>query len=339
MANAVTEPDVGSQLVVPAGLMYFDEWNTDNEKTGAIHLGESEAFTIAISGDTLTRNTRTTAARDLIKQLQTNVTRVATISTLSIIDDTIRLFLTATESTVTQTASAVANEEHKYIQTGRIYRFGATTSNPVGIQGAASVSVTNHDATKAAWAGATAYAVGDNVEKVSDDGTVFRCKVAHTSHASTEPTWVTTTVADFDTAGSLTADAGGTADVWEYIAAANTTFTVVTDYELDDTAATGARIRWVSATQPRYIYVNYTPTANSRTRHATSDTIRKTGELIVVTANQGTDSVYVMPKVELSASGDLDLINDGSAFQILTFEAGILKSGSLSAIYRDGIAV
>jgi hypothetical protein len=46
-------------------------------------------------------------------------------------------------------------------------------------------------ASATAWAVGTAYAVGDIVRKVASNGHVFRCIVAGTSHATTEPTWPT----------------------------------------------------------------------------------------------------------------------------------------------------
>lgn len=47
------------------------------------------------------------------------------------------------------------------------------------------------DASVTAWAGSTAYVVGDIVRPTSADGHIYRCVVAGTSH-SVEPTWVTT---------------------------------------------------------------------------------------------------------------------------------------------------
>ncbi len=43
-----------------------------------------------------------------------------------------------------------------------------------------------------AWATGTAYVVGNVRRKVADNGHVYMCVVAGTSHATTEPTWPTT---------------------------------------------------------------------------------------------------------------------------------------------------
>lgn len=46
-------------------------------------------------------------------------------------------------------------------------------------------------ASATAWTAATAYSVGDIVRKVTTNGHIYRCTVAGTSHATTEPVWTT----------------------------------------------------------------------------------------------------------------------------------------------------
>lgn len=48
-------------------------------------------------------------------------------------------------------------------------------------------------ASATAWTAATVYSVGEIVRKVSTNGHIYRVVVAGTSHATTEPTWPTTT--------------------------------------------------------------------------------------------------------------------------------------------------
>ena len=67
------------------------------------------------------------------------------------------------------------------------------TGYTAGGEALVNKTVTTTDSSAlAAWAASTAYAVGDVVRAVTDNGNVFRCVVAGTSGA-TEPTWVTTT--------------------------------------------------------------------------------------------------------------------------------------------------
>lgn len=340
---AITSPDVGSQLVIPSGIIYINPWNSDDEKTGEFDFGESEAFSLNAAGTELARNSRRVKTRPLIKRVNVDNTRTATIQTLSQTINNLQMLFGGSKESIVQTASAVANEERKNIVYDRIYQLGELSANPVGIIGAASISIAGYDSTKAAWASTTAYAVGDNVEKVSDDGTVFRVKTAGTSDGS-EPTWVTTTPASVDssgepTEGSLTTD--GTV-VWEYLGDFDDTpYVEDTDYELDATATKGARFRWINTTvNPRYIYANYTPTANSRTRIKTGLSLITTASVRIITDNEGTDKVYYFPKMELQSDGDYELINDGGSFVAASLAAGVLDpGGGLAEIYIDDIPV
>ena len=54
-----------------------------------------------------------------------------------------------------------------------------------------------------AWAVATGYVLGDLVRKTTDDGHCYRCVVAGTSHATTEPVWVTTTLRESPVDGTV----------------------------------------------------------------------------------------------------------------------------------------
>jgi hypothetical protein len=77
--------------------------------------------------------------------------------------------------------------------TGTGYSAGGVTL------GSKTITYTAANSWATTWATNTAYAVGDIVRPTSGNGHLFRCIVAGTSHASTEPTWPTTsgaTVAD-----------------------------------------------------------------------------------------------------------------------------------------------
>lgn len=54
------------------------------------------------------------------------------------------------------------------------------------------------------WAVATAYIVGDKVQPIAGNGFVYKCTVAGTSNATTEPTWPVTTIGTTVTDGTCT---------------------------------------------------------------------------------------------------------------------------------------
>jgi hypothetical protein len=66
------------------------------------------------------------------------------------------------------------------------------------LQAAASPGVTDISLTPTDilphWTAATSYIVGDKVQPVSGNGFVYKCTVAGTSHATTEPTWPVVTI-------------------------------------------------------------------------------------------------------------------------------------------------
>ena len=55
-----------------------------------------------------------------------------------------------------------------------------------------TITVTAANSFGTTWATGTVYAVGDVVRPVSGNGHLYKCIIAGTSHASTEPTWTTT---------------------------------------------------------------------------------------------------------------------------------------------------
>jgi hypothetical protein len=61
----------------------------------------------------------------------------------------------------------------------------------------------NYDTAGDIWRYGTAYVIGDKVRSLLDNGNIFVCTVAGTSHASTEPTWTTTEGATY-TDGTVT---------------------------------------------------------------------------------------------------------------------------------------
>ncbi len=69
--------------------------------------------------------------------------------------------------------------------------------------GVASITLTPTDILPV-WAVATAYVVGDKVQPIGGNGFVYKCTVAGTSNASTEPTWPVITLGTTVTDGTCT---------------------------------------------------------------------------------------------------------------------------------------
>ena len=69
----------------------------------------------------------------------------------------------------------------------------------------------NTGVTRTAWVANTAYSIDDIVRPVTANGYQYRCSVAGTSHATTEPTW-TTSLGVNNTDGSVSWDKYFSAD-------------------------------------------------------------------------------------------------------------------------------
>lgn len=79
-----------------------------------------------------------------------------------------------------------------------------TPSSPVLLIGDAYEHLLrNYDTVFTVWKAGKVYIVGDKIKSTADNGNIFVCTVAGTSHASTEPTWNTTEGATY-TDGTVT---------------------------------------------------------------------------------------------------------------------------------------
>lgn len=100
------------------------------------------------------------------------------------LSDTLKVLL-ATSSYVPNLDTHEVKSDVTNEVTGTNYTAGGTTL------ASKTVTVTAANSWATAWATGHAYAVGDIVRPTTGNGHLFRCIVAGTSHATTEPTWPT----------------------------------------------------------------------------------------------------------------------------------------------------
>ena len=330
---AITSLDAGSTIELGSGVIYFDPWDTNSFRTGEIDLGEPDDVSLTIEqGDSTERRTRRTVARAVIFSTSTQGTKSISITSLTVTEEILRLFISGEKTTVTQAASAVTDEIiwSRGVESGDYFQLGQSASNPVGILGGTSITIGSARSDIAAWQATTGYTVGEQVEKVSDDGTVWTVIVAGTT-GGTEPTWPTAGIGDTVVSGTVT---------FMRTASAQETFTLDTDYQLESGADGGLRIKWISPDTFPYAFVaNYTPTASTRTRVQTGDDSSIFGTLRFVAA--ATSPVFakhiVCHKVELIPEGDLGLITDETTPKQVGFTAKILSVSGTPDIMIDGV--
>lgn len=330
---AITLKNVGGTVELGSGILYFDPWDSDNFRTGEIHMGEPDDVTFTVEqGDVVERKTRTTVARSTIFTQTSSGTRSLSFTGLTVDDEALKLFISGEKETIAQTATPVTDEViwSEGLEAERYFQLGQSSTNPVGVIGGSSVSITSFPSGIVAWAATTAYSVGDAVEKTVDDGTVWAVTVAGTSGGS-EPTWPTTAIGDTVVSGTVT---------FKRVADAQETFTLDTDYQLETGTDGGLRIKWISPdTFPFALWANYTPTANSRTRLKTGENFSLVGtaRFISAAANPVFGKNYVFNKVELVPEGDFGLVTDESTLKTIGFTATILSVTGTPDIVIDGV--
>lgn len=305
---------------IPRGKVYFDPYDANDALTGERHLGNCPAFTVAAESERAEHYSSETGLKqkDASVLLQVNRTGSMTIDNMS--TENVGLFISGSESTVTQTSTTVSGEEHTVIS-GRHYQLGYSTNNPGGARGISGVTVA---ADADAWATATAYAVGDIVKPTSgSDLHYYRCTVAGTSHASTEPTWPTdgSTITD----GTVTWEDAGTL-----------AFVAGTDYNVDTDLGRLQILDTVGAV-PTPIVVGYTRPAKTWDRIASGSETQLYGAMRIISDNaSGDDRDFYFPYVSLQPSGDMPIIAEGTDFASMQFTVEVLKPANMEAIYIDG---
>lgn len=314
----VTEPGLGS------GVVEVNLFDDDGNPTGWIDTGYTIDFPLTIDTGTPTESfSRRNSSRAKIFSKAGTVSRTFTATTQSINDEMLKIWLAATVSTVTQTASGVTNEEWVNVQYGRLYRFGESTTNPGGVRGVSSVTLRTYPSAATSWS-SSAYALGDYVDP--GNGYVYRVTTDNGNSDASEPTWPTT-IGQTVTDGDL---------VWTCVDTKKT-FVANTDYELDDSAATGGRVLWTeSAGDHSYVFADYTPTANSRTRLSTGTSAQKSGKVRFYMDEPNAGEIFTCQSCTIRPSGDYALLGDETTLQSLTFEIEILEPASGAAIVRDG---
>lgn len=115
-----------------------------------------------------------------------------------------------------------------------------------------------------------------------------------------------------------------------------TTYTLTDDY-LVDLEMGRLQIVEGGAISAGNIKVTYDKPASSWTRVKSGSTAEVSGSLRVVADNaSGTNRDWFMPKVTLTPSGDLPIIQEGTDFTTMEFGVEVLKAANREALYIDG---
>lgn len=176
---------------IPRGRVFFDPYDGSDALTGERPFGNCPGLTVNIETESAEHFSSTTGLREKDASVLLQVTRTGTLTCDNMSTTNVGMWISGTESTVTQASTPVANEPHTVIQ-GRFYQLGYSTSNPGGARNIGSVVVTNS-------AGSTTYDITDDYLLDTDLGRIQiveggaiasgGAQVIHVDYTPTATTW------------------------------------------------------------------------------------------------------------------------------------------------------
>jgi hypothetical protein len=299
-------------IVLGRGICYFAPFDAAGVPMGERDLGQVESLSLTIEQQVESYYSKRTAVATKLVEYVTQTDFAGEFVVADMSADNIAMFLAGSRSTVTQSATPIANERIYNAESGREFQLGALSGSPAGARNVSSVSVKLYELVNAsARADTTAYAVGDIYKSTTN---VFLVTTAGTS-AGSAPSFNTTAVGDATTDGTAVVKFLGT----------TAAFTVTTHYLLSAEAARVGIVAGANLALACDLYtevtgdylslnVDYTPAAESRDRMVTSGGGSITGQFRHVADNSiGTNRDTFISSCKLSTNGQIPLIGDGTA--------------------------
>lgn len=332
----ITAPHV-DQYTLGKGRVYFNPWDTNDVPQGERFLGNCPSFTLSVESEKLDHISSKSGIGEKDDSATLSLTRTAAITCDNVTLDNYALFVIGDKSTKSVSSGSVTDEViGPIVATDRYHQIGELSGTPAGLRNLTSVdavSVKEGD-DASSWSGTTAYALGAVVVPTTPNSHWYMATTAGTSGAG-EPTWPTngTTVVD----GTVTwQDMGLIALVED------------TDFQTDlplgrlyimTTGAIATFIPLLPAGITVNLNVDYTRSTTSWGEVASSSLTATTGSMRFVADNpKGANQDAFLPKVEVSPSGELQLIS-GEDWATVGFDVEVLtKDDSTSQVYIDGRA-
>lgn len=311
--------------------------NADGSYDGYRFFGNCPEFDITVASDTITHTNSQGGIDEVDATVPKSITRTGKVTCDNLSIENLLLFLSANESTISQTATPVTGYSIPNAKANRTYQLGETTGNPSGVRGVGSVTVAFDTTDAVTRANSTAYPKGELIIPATPNAHLYLVTVAGTSGSS---------VPTFPTSGGTVAD--GTATLQDLgtiaVTAADANYLVDTNLGLLsivpggtlDTASALMIGLDVNDIDGIPLAIGYTPVAQSRVQIATGSSAQLTGKLMFIADNPfGANQDVRMPSVTLSPSGDLPFI--GEDFAVMTFDVGInTLDSNTPAILIDG---
>jgi hypothetical protein len=134
-------------IVLPAGLAYFDIEDASGDLTGERYLAESRQTALSVESQNLEVFGSDTPIAEKILDVATQVARSFALTLEDMAIDNLALFVIGDASTLSQSSGSETAEVHDAVTQGRYYQLGASTSNPTGAREVSSVVVKDDGST------------------------------------------------------------------------------------------------------------------------------------------------------------------------------------------------
>lgn len=141
---AITYPS--NNYTLGKGRVFFDPYNSNGATTGERYLGNCPSVELTVDNETLEHFSSESGIQEKDDEVLLRVTRTTTITCDNLSEENLALFLIGGTATISQTATPVVDESIT-VKKSRHYQLGVSSSNPSGVKGVSSVTVTGSGGT------------------------------------------------------------------------------------------------------------------------------------------------------------------------------------------------
>lgn len=153
------QPQHTDNIVLGAGLIFFDKFDDNGNPTGQRYLGQTPGFTLNITSERLEHSTSDGPIAVIDVSVTTSVTRTATIVCDDMSAENFALFIAGDVGEISQ-SSATGESDALTVSPGRSYQLGQSAASRIGAVDVSNVTVTD-DGTSTAYTEGTDYVVDE----------------------------------------------------------------------------------------------------------------------------------------------------------------------------------
>lgn len=334
--------------LIPRGRVYLDPLDASENYSGEIYLGNCPGLTLSIESEKAEHYSSENAKSEKDATWTVRIKRGGTLNCDNFSAANAALWLAGSHSRKQQQATPVSGER-RTVQPGRYYQLGATAANPLGVRGVSAITV------HAAAGSASQQTVSNEKHTGINQGQQLTLAHAPVSIQSVKVGAAQGSATPVNAAGNYTMTASGLqvdasapdipngSTLWvSYTytqSAPGAAYQAGVDYLVDGETGRVQILEGGAISAPTEVLFGYTPMAGHYDSVRSGAGSEVTGALRIVSDNaSGGNRDWYMPRVTLTANGDLPLISEGSSTDVvqMQFSLDVLTPPNADAIYCDG---